>query len=441
METVRIGLAGFGNVGGAVYRHLRQESELLASRFNIRIQIDGIAVRHPRLKRRHGITLPRSLLFQNFNELVQSPKIDIIVELMGGSTHARNLILSSLDKGKPVVTANKAVLALKGPELFSQSRKVGVPIFFEASVAGGIPIIEALREGLGVNRFRLIYGIVNGTCNYILSQMSQKGASFDEALRQAQSLGYAEADPSFDIDGFDAAHKATVLASLASGGCVDFKKVFVEGIRQVTAIDIQFAHQLGYEIKLLAIIREIDSNHLEVRVHPTLIPKGNRLASIYGATNSIMVRGHVVGDVEFSGPGAGGNPTASAVIGDIVQAALFLTRRNSRTLNHSNPITPVIRAKGPHIVPMDHVVSRYYLRLSVTDQPGVMAQISSILGKLRIGISSIVQPEGHQGKSVPLIFMIHDAKSGVMNLALRKIQKLSCIKARSVLFRVEGFDS
>lgn len=437
MKTIRIGLAGFGTVGSAVFRHLRREASLLESRCGVRPVVTAIAVRHPSRKR--AVTLPRSLLVRHAADLASSDRVDLVVEVMGGCTAARDLILSALRHGKPVVTANKALLAEHGRRIFDESRRRVVPVFFEASVAGGIPVIKSLREGLIANRFQLIYGIVNGTCNYILTRMSQEGAAFDQVLRLAQELGYAEADPSFDIDGVDAAHKATVLASLAYGGCVDFRRVFVEGIRHVSGADVAFAHQLGYEIKLLAIIRAVDARRVEVRVHPTLIPESNRLASIGGVTNAVVVRGHVVGDIEFSGPGAGGDATASAVLGDIAQAAAHWRRARAGCGEVMD--APWLGAKGPEVVDIASVVSRFYLRLSVADRPGVMAQISSILGRARIGISSIIQPEGHQGRAVPLIFMIHDARHDAMFRALAGIRRLECVKARPVLFRVETFES
>jgi homoserine dehydrogenase len=443
MKTIRIGLAGFGTVGSAVYQNLSRSMDLFEHRCGIRPVITAIAVRNPHRKRNHGIPLPRSLAISPPELLAHRMDTDLIVEVMGGHGDAKKLVLSSLRAGKPVVTANKALLAEHGRELFSTSAKTGVPIYFEASVAGGIPIIQAIREGLIANRYKLIYGIVNGTCNYILSRMSQETLPFDTALAQAQQLGYAEADPSFDIDGIDAAHKATVLASLAFRGCINFRDVFVEGIRNVSVIDVQFAHLLGYEIKLLAIIRASSSGRIEVRVHPTLIPKTNHLASIGGVTNAVMLRGDVVGDIEFSGPGAGGNATSSSVLSDIFQAASYIACASSRCKEPDKGwltgFLASIRPEGPKVVKMDEVISRFYLRFSVTDRPGVMAQISSILGKSQIGISSVIQPEGHEGKSVPLIFMIHDARNDAMQKALKQIQRLGCVKAKPMMLRVEDF--
>jgi homoserine dehydrogenase len=443
MKTVRIGLAGFGTVGGSVYRHLCREADLIAERCGVRPLITAIARRNPSRKRKG---LPVALVVPQVLDLVSSNKTDIIVEAMGGCDSARKLVLAALKAGKPVVTANKALLAEHGPEVFGEANRRGVPIFFEASVAGGIPIIKSLREGLVANRFGLIYGIVNGTCNYILTRMSQEGLPFGEALQQAQALGYAEADPSFDVDGIDSAHKAAVLASLAHGGCIDFKKVHIQGIRNISTVDIQFAHRLGYEIKLLAIIRCTNRSEVEVRVHPTLIPKTNRLASIRGVTNAVVVRGHVVGDIEFSGPGAGGSATASAVLSDIVQAATHFVHSQHAKVSTaktlwSKPVITSLAPKGPKVARMEGVISQYYLRLTVIDKPGVMAQITSILGKASIGISSIIQPEVREGASVPLIFMIHDARNDSMSAALRKIEQLSCVRAKPIMIRVETFES
>jgi len=427
-------LAGFGTVGSAVYRNLNREADLILERTGILPEITAIAVRNPR-KSRPGGHFPSALVVRQPRDLVKRDDVDIIVEVMGGCTTARDLIFAALRAHKPVVTANKALLAEHGRAIFGESNRLNVPIYFEASVAGGIPIIQSLRQGLVANRFHLIYGIVNGTCNYILTKMSEENLPFEEVLREAQALGYAEADPSFDIDGVDAAHKAAILASLAHGGCVDFHQVHMEGIRNVSSIDVQFGHLLGYEIKLLAIIRWQSENKVEVRVHPTLIPRTNRLAATRGVTNAIVVRGHVVGDIKLSGPGAGGDATSSAILSNIVEAATHLH-------SSSDDRSPAyLCAKGPEVVPISNVVSRYYLRLSVADRPGVMAQISSILGKAHIGISSVIQPEGHEGKVVPLIFMIHDARFDAMNQALKHIQNLQCVKAKPVMLRVESFES
>jgi homoserine dehydrogenase len=390
MQEIRIAIAGLGTVGQGVYKHLLQNRGLLERRLGIRFAVHGIAVRNLRKKRR--IKVPRSLMTLNWKSLVTDPRVGIVVELFGGCGEAKRLILAALREGKSVVTANKALLAEHGAEIFQATARYRAKIYFEASVAGGVPIIKALREGLIVNRFQHIYGILNGTCNYILSRMSREGADFAQALKTAQEEGYAEADPAFDIDGVDAAHKVAVLASLSNGFLIPFSKVHVEGIRGITALDIQFAHQLGYEIKLLGIVRSQDG--VEARVHPVLIPRSHILAAVDGVYNAIVVRGDVVGDAMFYGRGAGSDATASAVIADISEAGLDrLYSTESRPLPGAKPAKAKIKT-------IDEVVSRYYLRLSVIDRPGVLAKIAAILGRSRIGISSVIQPEGHEGKAV-----------------------------------------
>lgn len=442
MRTVHIGLAGFGTVGSAVFRNLRANADLLARRCGVRPEIVAVAAQNLSPRARGPERQAARLLVRDLDALVADPRVELVVELIGGCGAARHLILSSLRAGKPVVTANKALLAEHGREIFPESQRRGAPVWFEASVAGGIPLIQALRQGLVVNRFRLLYGIVNGTCNYILSRMTLEGAGFEEALREAQARGFAEADPTLDIDGLDAAHKATVLASLVQGGCVDYRKVPVEGIRHVAVEDIRFAKRLGYAVKLLAIIRSLGHAEVEVRVHPTLIPSTNRLASIHGVTNAVMVRGSVVGDVEFSGPGAGGDATSSAVISDIMEAARHVVLKDERGGNTPLRQPPsAIGPVAPRVVPAESIVSRYYLRLGVADRPGVLARIASILGAAKIGISSVLQPEGHEGATVPLILMTHDARHGAMLKALARIRRLPVVKTKPVVLRVETFES
>ncbi|MDD2710459.1 MAG: homoserine dehydrogenase [Verrucomicrobiae bacterium] len=434
MNLVRIGLAGFGNIGSSVFENLKRNASLIESRSGLNLAITAIAEKDIRRKRR--VALPKSLHVPNLEALIQ--RSDIVIELMGGCGAAAELALGALRAGKPVVTANKAMLAVRGREIFSASALHQTPIFFEASVAGGIPVLRAIRESLMVNRFSHIYGIVNGTCNYILTQMAERGVAFADALKEAQELGYAEPDPTFDIEGFDSAHKATVLATLAYNRCVDFKQVYVEGITRISAEDMRCARQLGYAIKLLAIVRRVDDREVEVRVHPTLIPQHNRLVSIRGVTNAVSIRGHVVGDLEFSGPGAGGNATSSAVIGDLIEAARYhLSRRGC----NQPPFNAIIHPDGPRVKKMGDVVSRFYLRLAVEDSPGVLAQISSLLGKAKIGIASVIQTEARAGKTVPLILMTHEARNLSMQNALKKISRLKCVKAKPVTFRVETFEN
>jgi homoserine dehydrogenase len=353
--------------------------------------------------------------------------------------------LNVLKLGKPVVTANKALLSAHGEELFATAQQFGTNLYYEASVAGGIPIIKVLREGLIGNRITRLYGIVNGTCNYILTRMKREGADFSSVLADAQRLGYAEAEPSIDVDGHDAAHKIGILASLAHGFWVNPKQIYVEGIRAITKLDIRFAAQLGYTIKLLGIVKKSEPrpkamsvancSPVQVSVYPTLVPNSHVLASVNDVFNAIYVRGDIVGDTLYYGRGAGQDATASAVLSDLADAALDLkTGSKSR-------IPPFV----PHecagaVLHIDEVVSRYYLRLSVVDRPGTLAKIATILGRSKIGISSVIQPEGHEGESVPLILMIHDEPNSAMRKALAKVSQLAVVKASPVMIRVESFE-
>jgi homoserine dehydrogenase len=347
------------------------------------------------------------------------------------------MVLAALAQGKTVVTANKALLSAHGPELFAAAAKSGANLYYEASVCGGIPIIKSLREGFVANQFPAIYGIVNGTCNYILSRMKAEGADFAAVLADAQKLGYAETPPDLDIDGHDAQHKIGILASLAHGFWADHHQIHTEGIRDVSKIDMEFAAKLGYTIKLLGIAKQISGKKpgVQVSVYPTLIPNAHVLASVNGVFNACFVRGDIVGDTLFYGRGAGKDATASAVLSDVADAALDL--KNGGKVR----VEPfVVCTKGGRITPMDEVVSRYYLRLSVVDKSGTLAKIAAIFAAAKIGISSVIQPEGHEGESVPLILMIHDAPNAAMRQALAKIAKLPVVKNQPVMFRVENFE-
>jgi homoserine dehydrogenase len=359
---------------------------------------------------------------------------------MGGATAAREVVLAALQRGKPVVTANKALLAAHGEELFEAAQRFHANLYYEASVAGGIPIIKVLREGLIANRITRLYGIVNGTCNYILTRMKLEGVEFGCVLAEAQQLGYAEADPSLDVDGHDAAHKTGILASLAHGFWVNPRQIYVEGIRAITVQDIKFAELLGYTIKLLGIIKKHSSSGaangcVQVTVYPALIPSTHVLASVNHVFNAVYVRGDIVGDTLYYGRGAGQDATASAVVSDLADAALDL---KFGTKNRIPPFVPHEREGA--VVPIEKVVCRYYVRLMVIDRPGTLAKIAAILGRARIGISSVIQPEGHEGESVPLILMIHDATNAAMNKALAAIRQLNVVKGAPAMIRVENFD-
>ncbi|MFO1487539.1 MAG: homoserine dehydrogenase [Verrucomicrobiota bacterium] len=435
MQQVNLGMIGGGTVGSGVFHAWQKNGALMAARLGVQINFRKIAVKSLDEPRAYPIT--RSLLTTDWQEVVNDPGIHVVIELVGGTGIAKVMVLAALAKGKTVVTANKALLSAHGPELFAAAAKSGANLYYEASVCGGIPIIKSLREGFVSNQFSAIYGIVNGTCNYILTRMKQEGADFGAVLADAQKQGYAETPPDLDIDGKDAQHKIGILASLAHGFWVDHHAIHTEGIREISKIDMQFAQQLGYTIKLLGIAKQFSGKKsgVQVSVYPTLIPNEHVLASVNGVFNACFVRGDVVGDTLFYGRGAGKDATASAVLSDVADAALDL--KNGGKVR----VAPfVAHAKGGKVLPMDEIVSRYYLRLSVVDKPGVLAKVSAILAGAKIGISSVVQPEGHEGESVPLILMTHQASNAAMTKALAKISKLPAVKGKPVMIRVESFE-
>ena len=451
MEQVNLGLVGGGTVGGGVWQALQRNGDLMAARLGVRLNVTRMAVRDPR--RTRGFTVPASVLTGDWSEVVHDPKVQIVVELMGGTTTAREVVRAALKLGKPVVTANKALLSAHGPELFALAAKHQTNLYYEAAVAGGIPIIKAIRESFAGNRITRIAGIVNGTCNYILTRMKLEGAEFSEVLADAQRLGYAEAEPSLDIDGHDAAHKIGILASLAHGFWVRPETIHTEGIRHISKLDIQFATQLGYTIKLLGIIQPVaataptqgkkskktaDDGHasaIQVSVYPALVPNTHVLASVNHAFNAVAVRGDTVGDTLFYGRGAGQDPTASSILGDLADAALDL-----RAGNHHR-VPPFVSHNGQgKVAPMDSISSRFYVRLDVSDRPGVFARIATVLARAKIGISSIIQPEGHTGETVPVILMLDAASNLSVRKALAIIGKLPVVKSSPVVLRVENFD-
>jgi homoserine dehydrogenase len=444
MQQVILGMIGGGTVGGGVYRALGLNGDRIAARTGVRLALKRIAVKafdEPR-----KVDIPESLLTTDWRAVVEDPAVQVVVELAGGTTAAREMALAALRLGKPVVTANKALLSAHGPELFAAARASGANLYYEASVAGGIPIIKALREGFVGNRIGRLYGIVNGTCNYILTRMKLEAAEFDAVLADAQRLGYAEAEPSLDIDGHDSLHKIGILASLAHGFWVDPRQVHVEGIRHISRLDIEFAERLGYTIKLLGVVklaapsprsarRKARPDRVLVAVYPALVPNSHVLASVNHAFNAVFVRGDIVGDTLFYGRGAGQDPTASAVLSDLVDAARDLKAGTGPR------VAPFVdHADGVQLLPMADAVFRYYLRLTVVDRPGVLARVAAILATNRIGISSVIQPEGHVGESVPLILMIHDAPNAAMQRALARMARLPVVKAPPTLIRVETFD-
>lgn len=440
MQKVHLGMIGGGTVGSGVFHALQRNGGLLSSRIGIPVSVRKVAVKAFDEPRPYSI--PRSAMTTDWQSVVNDPQVDVVAELVGGTGIARTMILTSLKLGKPVITANKALLSAHGQELFAAARKYGTNLYYEASVCGGIPIIKSLREGFVGNRIHALYGIVNGTCNYILTRMKLEGADFLTVLADAQKQGYAETPPDLDIDGWDSQHKVGILASLAHGFWVKPEQIYVEGIRHLTALDIKFANELGYTIKLLGIIKQAHSAkgkganncRVQVSVCPTLIPNSHVLASVNQVFNAVFVRGDVVGDTLFYGRGAGKDATASAVLSDLADAALDL---KFGTKHRVPPFVP--HQSDGAVLPIAEAVSQYFVRLNVVDRPGVLAKISAILGAAKIGISSVIQPEGHEGESVPLILMIHDATNGAMAKALARIAKLPVVKGKPVMIPVENF--
>jgi homoserine dehydrogenase len=431
MKTVNVGLIGAGTVGCGVIKVLTENSELIEKRSGVRIQLKKIA--DIDIKRKRPVQIPESLLTTNAWEIIEDTDIPIVIELVGGTTVAKDFVLGAIERGKHVVTANKALLALYGKEIFLAASKREVDVGFEASVGGGIPIIRAIREGYVANNILSIYGIINGTSNYILSKMTEEGREFNEVLRQAQAEGYAEADPSLDIDGVDAAHKLSILVMLSFGIFLDFSRIHVEGIRNITPLDISFANEFGYRIKLLAIAKSREGR-IEARVHPTLVRKETPLADVSGVFNAIHVTGDAVGPTMLYGMGAGMMPTASAVVSDVVEIAKNITLGNS----HSS----LPRFYGGDIssspIPMSEITTKYYLRFQVEDRPGVLAQIAGSLGKNNISIESVIQKGRKlEGGDVPVVIMTHEAREKDLLSALDEIDRFPVVKAKSVFIRIE----
>lgn len=428
MKEYKVGIIGFGTVGAGVAENLLANQEIIATRSGIRLALCGVADLDTTTDR--GVKLPDGILTTDSAAVIAAA--DIVVELIGGTTVAKKIILEALQAGKSVVTANKALLALHGEELFATAEKAGVDLMYEASVAGGIPILKAMREGLAANRISRIYGIMNGTCNYILTRMEREGVDFPAVLADAQRLGYAEANPSLDIDGFDTAHKTAILSALAFGRWFGLEPIHVEGIRDLELVDLHWAGELGYRIKLLGIIKS-ENGKVEMRVHPTLIPRDTLLADISDVFNGVMVDGDFVGQTLFYGRGAGRRATASAVCADIIDAALNLSRSCVGRI-------PAFRAGKlfDTVLPMEEVVSRYYLRFRVKDCPGVIASIAQMLAEHSISISSLVQ---HESKSVDgeaaVVILTHPAREREIRAAISELGVLSINQSPIKLLRIE----
>src|SRR5476651_615261 len=436
MEPIKVGLLGFGTVGSGTFTVLRRNQEEIKRRAGRGIEITRIAVRTPsKVQGAAGIDVTT-----DFNAVVDDPSIDIVAEMIGGTGIARELVLRAIANGKHVVTANKALLAVHGSEIFEAASKKGVMVAFEAAVAGGIPIIKALREGLTANRIQYIAGIINGTTNYILSEMRDRGLDFATVLKQAQELGYAEADPTFDIEGVDAAHKATIMSAIAFGIPVQFDKAYVEGISKLNAIDIRYAEQLGYRIKLLGIAKRATVNGtegIELRVHPTLIPAKRLIANVEGAMNAVLVQADAVGATLYYGKGAGAEPTASSVIADLVDITRLATADPEHRVPHlafqPNEMTDI------EILPMSEVTTSYYLRMNVSDQPGVLADLTRILADATISIDAMLQKEPAEGETrTDIIFLTHQTQEKNVVAAIAKMEALSTVVGSVTKIRLEN---
>ncbi len=436
VKTLQLGLAGLGTVGTGVYETLCRNHDLLEARAQISFEVRRVAVRD--LKRPREVQIDASLLTDDWRDLVADPLIDIIIELIGGTNEAYKLIRAAIEAGKPVVTGNKAVLAEYGSELFRLSAEKGVPLYFEASCGGGIPIVQSLQNSLICNNVQSIIGIINGTSNYILTSMLEKGMPLHEALEHAQQLGFAEADPSFDINGWDAAHKALILAMLAYGTPVTPDKISVYGIERVESVDLSFAERLGYTIKLLVVIKHhAETDQLELRVQPSFVPLTHLLSKVDGVFNAIAVKGDIVGETIFYGRGAGKNPTASAVIGDVVLA--MRERRHPDFHTGFRPYT-----KELSLLPLGETVTPYYVRFHVQDRPGVIAAAASIFAKYDVGISGTSSTfcgcDRNGNPWCNLVFMVHACKWVRLKYALREIGEIDNIDRHPVVFRIETFN-
>ena len=428
MTEVKVGIIGFGTVGAGVVDCLLRNGDLIAERTGLRPVLTRVADLDVDTDR--GVVVPAGVLTTDSLGLIDDPEVDVVVELVGGTGIAKQLILRALAVGKPVVTANKALLATHGEEIFSAAETSSADVYYEASVGGGIPCIKAMREGLVGNRIKEIVGILNGTCNYILTRMEKEKADLEGVLQAAQQAGYAEADPSLDVDGIDTAHKATILASLAYGEWFGMEPLHIEGIRRVSLADIQYAAELGYRIKLLAVIKE-DDGGVQMRVQPTLIPMRSLMGHVDGVFNAVWVRGDTVGGTMYYGRGAGRDATASAVVADIVDVSLNLKYGSHRRV-------PAFRAHQAYdrVVPMSEIRTRCYVRLQALDRPGVMALVSGILGRHGISIASVSQKEVDQ-PSVPMVILTHQAREAAIQQALTEIGELEEILEPPAMFRIE----
>ncbi|CAI08942.1 Homoserine dehydrogenase (EC 1.1.1.3) (HDH), gene: thrA, metL [Aromatoleum aromaticum EbN1] len=434
MKPINVGLLGIGTVGGGTFTVLKRNEEEITRRAGRPIRITAVADKNLELARK--VAGADARLTDDAFSVVADPEIDIVVELIGGYGVAKELVLAAIENGKHVVTANKALLAVHGNEIFAAAQSRGVMVAFEAAVAGGIPIIKALREGLSANRIQWLAGIINGTTNFILSEMRDKGLPFADVLKEAQALGYAEADPTFDIEGVDAAHKATIMSAIAFGVPMQFDAAHVEGITKLDSIDIQYVEQLGYRIKLLGISR-MRPEGIELRVHPTLIPAKRLIANVEGAMNAVVVHGDAVGATLYYGKGAGAEPTASAVIADLVD----VTRLHTADPEHRVPHLAFQpdQVRDLKVLPIEEVVTSYYLRMRVEDKPGVLADITRILADSGISIEAMIQKEAPEGASqTDIIMLTHSTIEKNANAAIAKIEALPVVQGRITRLRMES---
>lgn len=432
MSPLKIGMIGWGTVGTGVAKILLEDQDLIQKKLGQPIKLTRIAdldLTTPR-----PVEVDRSILTTEADKILDDPEIGVVIELIGGLEPARTMTLKAISAGKHVVTANKALLATHGSEIFSAAKKNGVEVLFEASVAGCIPIIRTLKEGLAANRINYFFGILNGTANYILSSMTADGLDFDRALAQAQEKGYAEADPTLDVEGVDTAHKLAILVSLAYGSQISLDQIYVQGINQIAAEDIQFAAEFGYVIKLLA-ISSLNGDLIEARVHPTMLPAGHVLSDVSGPFNAILFNGHAAGDILLYGQGAGMMPTASAVVSDVMELA---RAEAVGAVGRVPPLAwPDMESSQLKVKPIAEVVTRYYFRFFAVDKPGVLSVISGVLGSHNISLSAVLQKGREIRGAVPVVMLSHEAKDADVNAALAEIDRLDVVKDKTVVFRVE----
>ncbi len=432
MDKINVGLIGFGTIGTGVVRVLGENAGVISERLGSEVVLKRVA--DTDITRDRGVALDKGVLTSDAAEIINDPEISIVIELVGGTGAARDFLLAAMDRGKHVVTANKALLSTHGREIFTKAGEKGVDIGFEASVGGGIPVIKALREGLVANRVESIYGIINGTANYILSRMTNAGGGFDEVLKLAQAKGYAEADPAYDIEGTDTAHKLAILINLAYGTYLPFNKIYTEGITAIDPIDIKFAKEFGWRIKLLAIAKAA-AGKVEARVHPTMIPENHPLAAVDGAYNAVFLKGDAVGSVMLYGMGAGMMPTASAVVADVVDICRNLKKGVSRRVSPLSYCDDNIREIV--LKDVDDIELPYYLRFSAMDRPSVLSKISGLLGSHNISISSVIQKGRKEGGAVPVVIVTHNAVEREMRAAIKEIEELDVIRDRVTYIRIE----